>query len=265
MGPDLCHDRWPGGIRDHETQGHRVPELRDRGGRARSCPLRRSFPSPARPHGHESSRRTRPPARPVPPTLAEILPPPAAASGAGWRDPHRNGGGASDGCFRPIASLLPRRRPFSRLFPGNDASEEVAPEETFRRISVRIRNSNGHLVRARARLRPLTGHGTRVPQERCLLRIELRRPAGEAVELRAARRRSRVRPGSCRSGSGRIPDGRPRTPRFPDEGPGPGAAPTPRATNKAGAAGARSHAPASGCATGTRVGGVVSGSSNRAG
>ena len=34
--------------------------------------------------------------------------------------------------------------------PGDDTLEEVAPEETFRRISVRIRNSDGYRVRARA-------------------------------------------------------------------------------------------------------------------
>lgn len=34
--------------------------------------------------------------------------------------------------------------------PGDDASEETALDERFRRISVRIRNSDGFGVRARA-------------------------------------------------------------------------------------------------------------------
>ena len=34
--------------------------------------------------------------------------------------------------------------------PGDDASEEAAVDEHFRRIGVRIRNSDGYRVRARA-------------------------------------------------------------------------------------------------------------------
>jgi len=34
--------------------------------------------------------------------------------------------------------------------PADDPSEEAAPDEQFRRISVRIRNNDGYRVRARA-------------------------------------------------------------------------------------------------------------------